>query len=204
MMIRMTRDDVEILSHELLYRGYFRLERYTLRHKLHAGGWSDTIKRELFERGHAAAVLPYDPKLDAVVLIQQFRVGALAAGRGPWLTEIVAGIVADDETGETTVCREAVEEAGIVIEELVPISSQLATPGACSETVRICCGRVDASKADGIHGLGDEHEDIRVLVMSAEEAFALRRQNVEVQDSTTITALLWLELERDKLRKRWA
>jgi ADP-ribose pyrophosphatase len=199
----MTRDDVEILSHELLYRGYFRYERYELRHKLHRGGWSARMSRELFERGQSAAAILYDPKRDAVVLIEQFRVGAYAAGRGPWLTEIVAGMVNEGETPEATVRREAREEAGLEILDLVPVSNQLTTPGGCSEGVAIFCGRVDAAGAGGVHGLLLEEEDIRVMVVPAAEAFALRRRGDKVQDSSTMTSLLWLELERETLRARW-
>jgi ADP-ribose pyrophosphatase len=200
----MTRDDVEILSHDLLYQGYFRYERFQLRHRLHAGGWSAVVSRDLFERGRAAAVLPYDPRRDTVVLIQQFRVGALAAGLGPWLTEIVAGIINTGETPEDVVRREAMEEAGLTLGAVVPVSSQLASPGACSETVAIYCGQVDSARAGGIHGLDHEHEDIRVITVPAAEAFAMRRRNTEIQDSTTVTALLWLELERERLREQWA
>ncbi len=200
----MDRDDVEIVAHEVLHRGYFQLEQYRLRHRLHAGGWSDVITRELFERGHAAAVLPYDPRRDAVVLVQQFRVGALAARRGPWLTEAVAGISGPGETPEDVVRREAREEAGLDLGELFPISRHLTSPGGCSETVAIFCGRVDAASAGGIHGLGHEHEDIRVIVLPAQDAFALRRRNVEIEDGTTVLALLWLELNREELRRRWA
>lgn len=199
----MDRSDVEILAHDVLHQAYFRLERYRLRHRLHAGGWSDAIQREVFERGHAAAVLPYDPQRDAVVLIEQFRVGAFVAGQGPWLTEVVAGIINPGETPEQVVRREAKEEAGLQLGELVPISNQLASPGGSSENVAIYCGRVDSSRAGGIHGLGDEHEDIRVLVVPAAEAFAMRRRCREIHDSATVTSLLWLELERDALRRRW-
>ncbi|HUC62636.1 MAG TPA: NUDIX domain-containing protein [Alphaproteobacteria bacterium] len=199
----MTRDDVEILSHELLYQGYFRFERYQVRHKLHGGGWSGVVSRELFERGQAAAVLLYDPKRDAVVLIEQFRVGALAAGLGPWLTEIVAGSVNAGETPEATVRREAREEAGLEVQALEKISHQLTTPGGCSEAVAVFCGRVDSERAGGVHGVPQEQEDIRVIVVPAAEAFALRRKGDRVQDSTTMTALLWLELERENLRARW-
>lgn len=200
----MTRDDVEILSHERLYQGFFSLERFTLRHRLHAGGWSGIIERELFVRGAAAGVLLYDPRLDAVVLIRQFRMGAFGAGRGPWITEIVAGIVDPDENAEATVRREAVEEAGVAITDLVPITTYLTSPGACSETVALFCGRVDASSAGGIHGIGREQEDIRVIVLPVAEAFALRRKNDEIQDSITVNALLWLELEHQALRQRWS
>jgi ADP-ribose pyrophosphatase len=198
------RDDVEILSRDVLCQSYFRLERYHLRHKLHGGGWSGVLSRELFERGKAAAVLLYDPALDAVVLIQQFRVGALAAGHDPWLTELVAGVIDEGEKAERTVGREAIEEANVAVTDLVPISAHLTSPGGCSETVEIFCGRCDASKAGGVHGLRAEQEDIRVLVVPSAEAFAMRRRHREIYDSSTLLALLWLELERDNLRKRWA
>lgn len=199
----MDRNDVEIVAREVLFKGYFQLEQYRVRHRLHAGGWSGVVTRELFERGHAAAVLPYDPRRDAVALVQQFRVGALAAGRGPWLTEIVAGIIGPGEMPEEVVRREASEEAGLDLGELVPISRHLTSPGGCSETVVMFCGRIDAATAGGIHGLSQEHEDIRVIVLPAQDAFALRRQNVEIADGNTIVALLWLELNREELRRRW-
>ena len=199
----MTKDDVEVLTREPLFQGFFRLERYTLRHRLHAGGWSGAIERELFVRGPVAGVLLYDPGRDAVVLIRQFRMGAYAAGEPPWLTEIVAGIVDPGETPEETVRREAVEEAGVALADLVPVTTYLTSPGACSEVAHLFCGRVDATGAGGIHGLGDEQEDIEVAVLPAAEAFRLRRENVTVRDSITINTLLWLELEREALRRRW-
>jgi ADP-ribose pyrophosphatase len=76
-------DHVELVEKTTPYQGYFRIERYRLRHKRFAGGWTEVMSRELFERGHATVVLPYDPLRDAVVLIEQFRVGAYAAGRAP-------------------------------------------------------------------------------------------------------------------------
>lgn len=200
----MTKDDVEVLTRERLFQGFFRLERFTLRHRLHAGGWSGVIERELFVRGPVAGVLLYDPRRDAVVLIRQFRMGAFAAGRPPWLTEIVAGIVDPGETPEETVRREAVEEAGVAITELVPVSTYLTSPGACSEVAHLFCGRVNAGGAGGIHGIHAEQEDIQVVVVPAAEAFRLRRENDEIQDSITVNTLLWLELERESLRRRWS
>jgi ADP-ribose pyrophosphatase len=199
----MTEDDIEILERATVYRGFHHVERLKLRHRLHAGGWSDALERELVQRGPAAAVLPYDPRRDEVVLIQQFRVGAFGAGHGPWLTELVAGMIPDGESAEQTVRREAREEAGLEIGELLPISRQLSSPGAYSETVAIFCGRTDATGAGGVHGLPEEQEDIRAVLLSAADAFALRRAGREIFDSTTVTALLWLELEREGLRRRW-
>jgi ADP-ribose pyrophosphatase len=97
---RFSCGDVIIDGHETLFQGYFRVDRYTLRHRLFRDGWSRPIQREIFERGHAVAVLPYDPVLDSVVLIEQFRAGPLAAGDEPWVIEAIAGIVEDGESAE--------------------------------------------------------------------------------------------------------
>ena len=198
----LTARDVEILERVEAYRGYFRVDRYRLRHRLHAGGWSGAMDREVFERGHAAAVLPYDPALDSVVFIEQFRIGAFAAGRPPWLLEIVAGIIEDGETAESVVRREAVEEAGCEIHELVPIADYLVSPGGTSETVVIFCGRVDASRVGGIHGKAEEHEDINVVAVPFAEA-RKRLDEGAVDNAAALIALQWLALNRDRLRRTW-
>ncbi|MEQ8695449.1 MAG: NUDIX domain-containing protein, partial [Bauldia litoralis] len=105
-------DDVDILEKTTPYKGRFQIDRYRLRYHRFDGAWSEPVLREVFERGHAAAVLPYDPVRDEVVLIEQFRPGPLAAGEAsPWLIEIVAGIIDPGETPEEVVRREADEEA---------------------------------------------------------------------------------------------
>ena len=158
---------VEIIHRKTAFKGYFQVDHYRLRHRKFDGGWTESMDREVFERGHAAAVVLYDPRLDVVVLIEQFRVGAYAAGVEPWLIEVVAGIIDPGETPEAVVRREAQEEAGCAIGDLHPIGSFLATPGGSSETLTLFCGRVDASEAGGIHGLDHEGEDIRVCHSNA-------------------------------------
>ena len=198
----MTAKDVEILEHRVLFESYFRLESFRVRHRKFAGGWTGEITRELFERGHAAAALLYDPALDRVALVEQFRVGALAAGRRPWVVEIVAGIVEEGETAEDVVRREAVEEAGVEIADLEPIHVMLASPGGTSETCAVFCGRADLSKAGGIHGLLEEGEETRVLAMPAADAFKLMEDG-KIENATCLVALQWLALNRDKLLKKW-
>ena len=137
--------NVEILEKTICFEGFFRIERYRLRHRLFSGDWSHPLVRELFERGHAAAVLPYDPIRDEVVLIEQFRVGALNAPGGPWLMEIVAGIIEADETTEDVVKRESIEEANCIITDLIPLYNFLVSPGGTTESVALFCGRVDTT-----------------------------------------------------------
>ncbi|HER20242.1 MAG TPA: ADP-ribose diphosphatase [Chromatiales bacterium] len=199
---RMTRDDAEILDREILWRGYFRMERYRVRHRRFDGGWGAPVEREVFERGHAAALLPYDPARDAVVLIEQFRIGALAAGANPWLAEIVAGIIEKGETAEEVVRREMVEEAGCTVDLIEPIVDAFTTPGGSSERIALFCGRVDSQGVGGIHGLADEGEDIRVFVERLDEAVA-RIGRGEITNLIAVAALQWLALNRDRLRRQW-
>ena len=194
----------EVLDKSICYSGFFRMEKYRLRHELFAGGWSADITRECLERGHAVAVLLYDPDSDRVVLLEQFRVGALEFPGGPWLVEIVAGIMDDpDETAEAVARREAAEEAGCAILDLIPICHYLVSPGGTSETIALFCGRVDAATvADGVRGVAAEHEDIRVSVVSRAEALDLLHAG-RITSAAPIIALQWLELNWPKLPARW-
>ncbi len=166
-------DRVEVLDKTTPFKGYFQIDVHKFRHRKFDGGWTEPLTREVFERGHAAAVLLYDPDRDAVVMLEQFRIGAFAAGVESWLIEVVAGIIDANETAEQVARREAVEEAGLEVGDMVPIATFLMTPGGSSETLAMFCGRVDSEGAGGIHGLDHEQEDIRVFVVPPEEA--LRR-----------------------------
>ena len=192
---------VEILDRNTRYQGFFQVDEYRLRHSLFAGGWSDTVVRERVERLRAAAVLLYDPDLDRVVLIEQFRIGALEDAGGPWLMEVVGGLVEEDERPQEVAVREAMEEAGCKILDLLPICEFLVSPGTASEHVSLYCGRVDASNAGGIFGLDHEGEDIRALVLSVDDAIGeLYRR---INSSIPIIALQWLALNRDNLKRHW-
>lgn len=198
----MTADDVQIRSHETAYKGYFRIDRYRLRHKQFKGGMGVEIRREVFERGHAVGVILYDPARDSVVLIEQFRIGALHAGRAPWVTEIVAGVIDPNESADEVARRETREEAGCDVLDLVPIYDYFVSPGCSSETVQLFCGRIDSRGIGGIHGLPDEGEDIRVSVVALEEALS-DLDNGRINTSLGIIGLQWLALNRAKLRKKW-
>lgn len=194
---------VELQARETCHDGVFRLARLRLAHELFGGGMSRPLTRELFERGHAVAVLPYDPVRDAVVLIEQFRVGALERAAGPWLVEIVAGVIDGDEAPEAVARREAVEEAGLRLGRVAPICRFYVSPGGTSESIQLFCGEVDAGAAGGIHGLAEEGEDIRVFVEPF--AAALRRlADGSIDSASPVIALQWLALNRERLRAEWA
>lgn len=203
-------DDVEVLDVETVYAGYFRVERWRVRFRLFEGGWSSPAVREVFERGHAVAVLLYDPQADALVLIEQFRVGALAASRSPWfgpdqspwLIELVAGIIDDGETAEEVACREATEEAGCRVDRIEKIMTFLASPGGTSESITLYLGRVDSTGVAGIHGLEHEHENIRVLVVPSAEAFRLLDAG-RIPNAQALIGLQWFRIHRHEVRRRW-
>jgi len=190
----------EILGHENAYQGFFRIDHYRLRHGLFGGGMSAEISREVFERGHAAAILLYDPELDAVVLIEQFRLPAYLAGFGASQIEIPAGMIESGETPEEVAHREVWEETGLILLDLLPVRRFLSSPGGSTETVHMFCGRVDSSKAGGIHG--DATEDIRVFALPYADAAALMEDGT-IANAFTLLALQWLGANRCELRRRW-
>jgi ADP-ribose pyrophosphatase len=194
---------VEIIDREVCYQGFFRLERVRLRHSLHRGGMSPVLMREIVEKGNVVAMLPYDPVTDTVVMIEQFRVGAIGDPRGAWLLEVVAGLMEPGELPEEVARREAAEEAGLAVRRMESIARFFATPAKSSELTHLLCGEVDASGAGGVHGLACEGEDIRVIPMPAEQAFTLLESG-RIDSAWPMIALMWLQTHRERLRLAWA
>ncbi|AHG19596.1 ADP-ribose pyrophosphatase [Chania multitudinisentens RB-25] len=200
--VTLDKNDVEIIARETLYRGFFSLDLYRFRHRLFNGEMSGEVKREIFERGHAAVLLPYDPVRDEVVLIEQLRIAALDTSASPWLLEMVAGIIEPGENVEEVCRREALEEAGIVVGRCKPVLSYLASPGGTSERLSIMVGEVDALTAEGIHGLAEENEDIRVHVVSREQAYCWVEEGA-IDNAASVIALQWLALHHESLKAEW-
>ncbi|SFN44791.1 ADP-ribose diphosphatase [Xenorhabdus japonica] len=197
-----SKQDVEVISQKTLYRGFFKMTEYQFRHRLFQGGWSETIKREVFERGHAGVLLPYDPVRDEVVLIEQIRIPAIETSHTPWLLEVIAGMIEEGEDAEQVVRREAVEEAGIEVKRCQFALSYLSSPGGTTERMNIFVGEIDASTASGVHGLKGEHEDIRVLVVSREQAYQWVEEGV-IDNAASVIAIQWLALHHEKIKKAW-
>lgn len=195
--------DYEIVCKENPYHGIFRIYRYHIKHRLFKGGWSDIFLREVMERRPSAGVLPYDPIQDRVILIEQFRAGAFQHAVSPWLVEVVAGVIEHDELPDQLAYREAIEEAGCELTQLKLITDFFVSPGATNEYMHLFCGKVDATNIHGIHGLAHEHEDIRVINISADEAFSRLRKG-EIKTGPALISLLWLEQNRQALRNEWS
>jgi len=150
------------------------------------------------------AVLPWDPLRDEILLVEQFRVGALDFRDSPWCLELIAGIRdKDDESLEELVRREAREEAGITLGELIALPSYLASPGGSNERLSLFFAVTDLSAAGGIHGQPDEGEDIRVLTVPVAEVPALIDAG-QLDNAPCLVALHWLMLHHQRLRAQYA
>ena len=196
-------DDIELKPIERVYDGFFKINTYRFHHALFAGGKSGEVKREILERGHAVAVLPYDPETDQVLLIEQIRIGALASKQSPWLLECIAGMADGSTDYEDVAKREAFEEAGIELNELEFMMSYLSSPGGTTERLYLYLARTDlAGYQGGIFGLDNEDEDIKTHVMSYDEAL-LRLEQGEIDNAATVISLQWLALNKQRILSDW-
>ncbi len=199
--------DVQLLSEQRVWSGRFPLDVVRFHHRRFDGAMSGEKTWEVWRRGRAAAVLPYDPVADAVVLIEQFRLPALMARVDPVLAELPAGLCDEGEDAEQTARRETMEEMGLAVGVLHRIGGFLLTPGGADELCELFVGRVRVPSAgpDGVighAGAADEHEDIRVRVLPAESAIASAVAG-QMCNSVATIGLLWLAVQREALRKEW-
>ncbi|MBW4936462.1 NUDIX domain-containing protein [Marinobacter sp. F4206] len=192
--------DVKVEKRETVFQGFFRMDKLWLTHPRFDGREMPVFTRELFVRGDATCVLPYDPVRDEVVLLEQFRLGVLGRDQSPWLLELVAGMNEAGESPEDVAQREGQEEAGLTFSRLDKICDYLVSPGGTTELVHLFCGLISTQNAGGLFGVEHEHEDIRAHVFRAEEAIAMIRDG-RVNNAAAIIALQWLELNRSRLRK---
>lgn len=201
--------DFEIIEREPCFQGFFKLDRFHFKHKRFDGSWSRSVGREVFIRGAASCVLPYDPVESSVVLVEQFRIGAVPLESepveneaSPWLIELVAGINDVGEDPEEVVRREAVEEANLELGELMPICHYLVSPGGTTEKVHLYCAHVDSREVEGVFGLAEEDEDIRVHVVPFDAAM-LMIESGQINNAAAIIALQWLALNRSRVDQAW-
>ena len=196
------KDDVVVEQRERCFQGFYRLDRVHLKHRLFAGHMGPTIRRELFVRPDAVCVLPYDPHADSVVLVEQFRVGALDKSPEPWLLEIVAGLIDTDEEPAEVARREAREEADLELHELLPVMTYYPSPGGSDERVYLYVGRCSTVGVGGVFGVEEEGEDIRVHVWPLADALQAL-QNGRIDNAASIIALQWLALNKEQVKADW-
>ncbi|MCB1706334.1 MAG: NUDIX domain-containing protein [Halioglobus sp.] len=194
--------DVRVLDDTTVWSGHYSMRKLTLQHRRFDGGWSEPLVREVFERGDAVGVLPYDPVSDTLVMIEQFRPGAIRGDDSPWMLELIAGVVEEGESDVAVVHREAMEEAGCELSELLPIATVFPSAGACTERVRLFCGRVNSAAIGELRGLQEEGEDILVHSIPRRDALQLLAQD-RIPNGHTLIALQWLQIHGAAVRERW-
>jgi len=203
-MKKFFRKDVTVKEVKTCFKGFFKVNEYHINHALYSGGRTETFTREVFERGNAVVMLPYDPVLDRVVLQEQFRPGALNFGESPWILECVAGMFGENESPIEVAIREAEEEAGLIIEPeyVEKIIEYLSSPGGTSEVIYLYLGKVNSEGAEGVFGLPEENEDILVQTYSLAEAIDFVNSG-KITNAATIIALQWLFMNRAAIQEKW-
>lgn len=184
--------DVSIESRENLFRGFIQVEKVTIKHRLfNKSNYSSSIHRELIHRPEAAGVLLYDNQQRRFALIEQFRIGALNDTVSPWQLEVIAGVLDGDETPETCIRRESLEEAGCEVHDLQHLFTFYPSAGACSEIFHLYVANVELPTSGGVFGMPDEGEDIQLHLFDYSDA-PLLLKNGRLRNAPVIMALKWL------------
>jgi len=194
--------DYQQLKGESVYEGFLKIKRHWVQHASFHGGQCEPILRERLEDLSAVSVLLYDPDRDQVVLVEQFRVGLMGQVDPPWALETVSGFCdRAHEVPEDVARREVHEETGCELLALTQIGSFFVSPGISDEQIHLFCGRVDAGAAGGVHGLAEEGEEMRVLVMPREEAAS--ELFGRLCSTSIVIAMQWLQANRESLLDHW-
>ena len=195
-------DDVTIADRRLPYAQFFAVEEFDVAWRRFDGTLNRPAPRTAFIGGDAVTVLPYDPIRDRVLVIEQFRAGPYGRGDGQaWSIEAIAGRIDPGETPEQAGRREAMEEAGLILTDLLPVAGYYPSPGAVSEYLYSYVALTDLPDgSSGVFGLADEAEDIRGHLVSFDRLMALVASG-EINNAPLILTALWLQRERSTLRK---
>jgi nudix-type nucleoside diphosphatase (YffH/AdpP family) len=184
---------IRVLARETLSKRFINLEKVTIEHVTQSGGRL-IVKREIHDHGNAAAILLFDPARSTVVLVRQVRVPVYLNGGEGWLIEVPAGLNDGDHPADA-IAREAMEETGYLVESAEYLFDAYMSPGTLTERVSFFAAEIDMSKkvAEG-GGLAGEGEDIEVLEIPLEKAFAMIATG-EICDGKTIMLLQWAKMK---------
>ena len=200
-----SHEDFAIVEETVSYDGHFRVLDQKLRFQMFSGSSSPIVARAKMDKGPAVVVLLYHPEQDAVLLVEQFRIGAVGHAvdiASPWLLEPVCGLIEFNDTPTATAKREVLEETGCQLLELIPICKYLASPGMSNEMAYVMCGRINTCQLEITHGVLSESEDIKVHLLPVSVAFKLLETN-KIIAASGIIALQWLQLNINMVRARW-
>ena len=186
-------EEVKIQSREYLFRGFIQVEKVSLQHRLfNQTEYTPILQRELIHRPEAAGVLIYDDAQQKFALIEQFRVGAMDDSDSAWQLEIIAGVLDGDESPESCIRRESLEESGCEIDELEHLFSFYPSAGACSELFHLYSAQAHLPEQGGVFGMPDEGENIQLHLIDYSEVTHLLT-NGRLRNAPVIMALQWLQ-----------
>jgi len=194
--------DVEILDESVLSEHFFTLKQYKVKHSSFLDGDCPPVVRERLEGKTAVSILLFDPREDAIVCVEQFRIGLMGVADRSWSIETVSGFcdVAHEKPQEVA-AREVTEETGCELQGLIEVGEFFVSPGSSTERITVFVGCVDSSKVSGVHGLAHEGEEIRPVVIPREAAVS--QLFTELNSTSIIIALQWLQINLDELNQRW-
>ena len=194
--------DVEILDESVLSEHFFTLKQYKVTHSSFLDGDCPPVLRERLEGKTAVSILLFDPREDAIVCVEQFRIGLMGVADRSWSIETVSGFcdVAHEKPQEVA-AREVTEETGCELQDLIEVGEFFVSPGSSTERITVFLGCVDSSKVTGVHGLAHEGEEIRPVVIPREAAVSQLFK--ELNSTSIIIALQWLQINLDELNQRW-
>ena len=185
-------DRIRIKDERVLSDEHYTLKSATFEWRRGDGEWQ-TQNREIFERGNAAALLPYNLAQRTVVLVRQFRYPAYLNGYDDLLIEAAAGLL-DDETPQVRIRAEAEEETGYRLGHIRKIFEAFMSPGAVTEKIHFFVAEYDPTmKVGSGGGLAAEGEDIEVLELDFEKALAMIGDG-RIVDAKTIMLLQYAAL----------
>ena len=194
----MSHPDVEVITNDVMYDNFVSISKISLRFKLFSGDWSPVLERHCFDSGESSFLVLYDVKRDCVVLIEQFRIGAMAHDN-PWMLEVVAGVIVPGESPEEVALRECQEETGTPVQEAFFIQQCMPSAGISTHQNYLFYSLIDSELFSGVHGLAEEGENIKVHVVSREQAYAWVCSG-KITSVMTVIGLQWLQLNYASLQ----
>jgi nudix-type nucleoside diphosphatase (YffH/AdpP family) len=195
-------DDMQVVARRQPYAFFFAMEEYDVAWRRFDGTLGAPVTRAAFITGDAVTVLPYDPVRDRVLVVEQYRAGPMSRGdRQCWQIEGIAGRVDPFETPEHAARREAVEEAGLTLTDLMLVAGYYPSTGAVSEYLYSYVAVTDLPDGSaGVFGLESEAEDIRGHLISFDRLMELLTSG-EIMNAPLVITALWLQRERPRLRQ---
>jgi nudix-type nucleoside diphosphatase (YffH/AdpP family) len=186
-------DRVRIKDERLLSNEHYKLKSVTFEWRRADGTWQ-TSRREVFDRGNGATLLPYNLARRTVVLVKQFRYPAYVNGHDDLLIEAAAGLL-DDAEPEQRIRAEAEEEIGYRLDDVTKIFEAFMTPGAVTEKIHFFVAEYEPSMRIGDGGGNpSEGEDIEVLELAIDKALKMIADG-RIVDAKTIMLLQYAALQ---------